>query len=174
MRAGRDLTVALAGAVVGLLAFGVPLAMLERAKRAPPIHDISTDTADPPPLVPVVPLRDGAPNSIEYAGESVAAQQHAAYPDIRPLWYGIRPSERTGARDAARRMGWAIDASVPADGRIEATDTTPWFGFKDDIVVRITPTASGSRVDVRSKSRVGRGDAGTNARRIRGFRERLS
>ncbi len=67
-----------------------------------------------------------------------------------------------GARDAAF-------------GRIEAVDATFWFGFRDDVVVRIAAApGGGSRVDVRSKSRVGRGDAGTNARRIRGFRERLS
>ncbi|HJR53568.1 MAG TPA: DUF1499 domain-containing protein, partial [Gemmatimonadota bacterium] len=59
-------------------------------------------------------------------------------------------------------------------GRIEATATTPWFGFKDDVVVRIRPEAGGSRVDVRSVSRVGRSDVGTNARRIEEYLEIVS
>ena len=61
----------------------------------------------------------------------------------------------------------------PEEGRIEATDTTRFFGFKDDIVVRIRPVNGGARVDVRSKSRVGLGDAGTNAKRVREFLERM-
>jgi uncharacterized protein (DUF1499 family) len=70
---------------------------------------------------------------------------------------------------AAKAMGWDIVASDPAGGRIEATDTTFWFGFKDDVVVRVTPQPAGSRVDVRSLSRVGGGDLGANAARIRAF-----
>jgi uncharacterized protein (DUF1499 family) len=70
-------------------------------------------------------------------------------------------------------MDWEVVGSDQSTGRIEATDTTPWFGFKDDIVVRITPWGSGTRVDVRSVSRVGRSDVGTNARRIRDFLDAL-
>jgi uncharacterized protein (DUF1499 family) len=70
-------------------------------------------------------------------------------------------------------MGWEIVDARPKDGRIEATDTTFWFGFKDDVVIRITPALDGSRVDVRSLSRVGRSDVGTNAKRIRAFLEKL-
>ena len=74
---------------------------------------------------------------------------------------------------AAEAMGWEIAKSDPKAGRIETVATTFWFGFKDDVVVRVTPAGSGSRVDVRSKSRVGRGDSGTNARRIQAYFERL-
>jgi uncharacterized protein (DUF1499 family) len=70
-------------------------------------------------------------------------------------------------------MGWTIVAAEPAAGRIEATATTRWLGFKDDVVVRIRPDAGGSRVDVRSVSRVGKSDLGTNARRIREYLGRL-
>jgi uncharacterized protein (DUF1499 family) len=66
-------------------------------------------------------------------------------------------------------MGWEVVAAVPAEERIEATATTFWFGFKDDIVVRITSADGGSRIDVRSVSRVGRGDVGTNAKRIKAY-----
>ncbi len=79
----------------------------------------------------------------------------------------------TKALAAAEAVGWEILKSDPKAGRIEAVATTFWFGFKDDVLVRVTPDGSGSRVDVRSKSRVGRGDSGTNARRIQAYFERL-
>ena len=72
-------------------------------------------------------------------------------------------------------MGWQIVDANREEGRIEATATTRWFGFKDDIVIRIVPTAAqGSRLDIRSVSRVGKSDAGTNACRIRAFRKKLT
>jgi uncharacterized protein (DUF1499 family) len=74
-----------------------------------------------------------------------------------------------GAVAAARRMGWTVVATVPAEGRLEATASTPWFGFVDDVVVRVTPAPQGTRVDVRSVSRVGRSDLGANAKRIRKY-----
>ena len=77
------------------------------------------------------------------------------------------------ARAAAGAMGWEIVAADPAAGRIEAVATTFWFGFKDDVSVRITPAEGASRIDIRSRSRVGRGDAGANARRIRAYLEEL-
>jgi uncharacterized protein (DUF1499 family) len=70
-------------------------------------------------------------------------------------------------------MDWKIDASNPGSGRIEATATTLWFGFKDDVVIRIQPDPSGSRLDIRSASRVGISDVGKNAARIRAFRKRM-
>ena len=73
----------------------------------------------------------------------------------------------------AQALGWEIVAAVPAEGRIEATDTTLLFGFKDDVVIRVTGDGPGSRVDVRSASRVGRSDFGTNARRVRAYLDRL-
>jgi uncharacterized protein (DUF1499 family) len=63
---------------------------------------------------------------------------------------------------------------VPAEGRIEATARTGWIGFRDDVVIRVTAGGEEALVDVRSKSRVGRGDAGMNARRIREFRAQLT
>ncbi|WP_404326387.1 DUF1499 domain-containing protein [Aerophototrophica crusticola] len=77
------------------------------------------------------------------------------------------------AEAAARDMGWDIVAVEPAEGRVEATATTAWFGFKDDVVVRVRPEGDGSRIDVRSKSRVGRSDLGANAARIRDYLARL-
>ena len=85
------------------------------------------------------------------------------------------PPERVfpAVEAAARSLGWEIVAVVPAEGRLEATATTSWFGFKDDVVVRVRAHGAGTRVDVRSLSRIGVGDLGTNAARVRAFLARL-
>jgi uncharacterized protein (DUF1499 family) len=160
--------------LAGLAAALVPWGWLRTAKRVPPIHDITTDTEHPPEFVAVLPLRAGAPNQAAYGGAEVAAAQHQAYPDVQPVTVNAPPAATFDrALAAARAMGWEIVAADTAAGRIEATATTRWFGFKDDVVVRITPEGSGSRMDVRSVSRVGRSDVGTNARRIREFVKRM-
>jgi uncharacterized protein (DUF1499 family) len=145
-------------------------ALAWKASRVPAIHDITTDPTNPPAFVAALRLREGALNPAEYGGPDVAAKQGAAYPDIVPLTLNLPPA---GAFDralaAVRTMGWDLVASDPAGGRIEATDTTFWFGFKDDVVVRVKPQENGSRVDVRSLSRVGGGDIGANAARIRKY-----
>lgn len=156
--------------VVGLITAWVPWNGYRTVRSLPLIHDISTDTANPPQFVDVVPLRADAPNPVDYAGEETARQQRESYPDIRPLELSLAAEEAFDrALQSAQELGWEIVAAMPQDGRIEATDTTRWFGFKDDVVIRVTPRASGSRVDIRSKSRVGRSDVGANATRIRNF-----
>jgi uncharacterized protein (DUF1499 family) len=159
-----------AALVIGLATAWVPWNGYRTVMSLPFIHDISTDTADPPAFVDVVPLRADAPNPVDYPGAEVAEQQREAYPDIRTLEFA-QPADATfgQALAAAESMGWAIVAAEADDGRIEATDTTLWFGFKDDIVIRVLPTAAGSKLDIRSKSRVGRSDVGKNAERIRAF-----
>ena len=153
----------------------VPYSFQQRARSVPPIHDITTDTDRPPEFVKVVALRAGAPNPPAYDGPKVAEQQRKAYPDIQPAVLAAGPEIAFArALSAAEAMGWDIVDAQPKDGRIEATATTFWFGFKDDVVVRITPAPSGSRIDVRSKSRVGRSDAGTNAQRVRAYLKRLN
>jgi uncharacterized protein (DUF1499 family) len=168
----RGLYRALAGLVIGAVVFGVPWGYLRTAQRVPPIHDITTDTADPPPFVAILPLRADAANPPDYGGEEVAAQQRAAYPAIQPVQAPL-PPERTFALALAtvEDQGWEIVAAVPAEGRIEATDTTLWWGFKDDVVIRVRSEGPGSRLDIRSKSRIGLGDFGTNAARIEAFLE---
>jgi uncharacterized protein (DUF1499 family) len=164
---------AIAGVVLGALLFGIPWAYT--AKRAAPINDITTDTANPPRYVDIAPLRANAPAKLDYGGEETAAIQKKAYPDIAPAMLSV-PREQAFERAlaAARSLGWTVVASVPAEGRIEATDSTLFMGFTDDIVVRVLAEGNGSRVDVRSHSRVGRGDFGTNAKRVRAFLKRLS
>jgi uncharacterized protein (DUF1499 family) len=175
MRSGRLTAFALIGAIAAAIAYAVPSSYRPGAD-IPGIHDITTDTSDPPQFVAVLPLRASAPNTTVYGGgpnetpETLAAAQHQAYPDIVPQRFDEPPATVFArAAAAARELGWEIVAEVPAEGRIEATDTTFWFRFKDDIVIRIRPTAAGAVLDARSVSRVGRGDAGKNAWRLRKF-----
>ena len=171
---GRALAVAAVLAALALGTVWVPWSWRRTAGEVPPIHDITTDTENPPPFVALSGRRTGATNPEEYGGPEVAAQQRAAYPDVAPLTLDEPPARALArAADAARELGWAIVAVDTAAGRLEATDRTRWFGFYDDVVVRVTPAGGGSRVDVRSLSRVGGSDVGTNARRIRAFLERL-
>ena len=166
---GTSLTLALG---MALLVMAGPAVFVQKVRSVPAIHDITTDLENPPRFVDVIPLRQAAKaaNPPEYAGPAVAAQQRRAYPDIVSLDLNLQPPEAfSKAAASARGMGWAIVAEIPAEGRLEATATTAWFGFKDDIVIRVAPTPSGSRIDVRSKSRVGRSDVGANAARIRAY-----
>jgi uncharacterized protein (DUF1499 family) len=164
-----------AGLIIAFLIVGVLWQWKQTALRVPPIHDITTDTENPPVFVAVLPLRADAPNPAAYGGPEIAAQQHKGYPELGPLTLHLPPAQAfEKAVAAARDMCWKIVDSNPAEGRIEATDTTFWFGFKDDIVVRIRATEGGSRIDVRSVSRVGRSDVGTNAKRIANYLRKVT
>ena len=160
---------------LGIAAAAPPAMMLAQDKSVPRIHDVTTDMADPPAFVALMEVRKKSPNGFAYGGEAIAAQQRQGYPELKPLVVKTGPRDTMQrAIDAARSLGWEVVASDAAAGRIEATDTTRWFGFKDDIVVRIRPEGEGSRVDVRSVSRVGLSDIGANARHIRSYLDKLS
>jgi uncharacterized protein (DUF1499 family) len=139
--------------------------------RYPPIDDITTDTANPPTFVAVVAARLAeGDNPATYGGVGIAQQQRRAYPDIAPLALAIPPARAfSHALDIAQRMGWTIIDGDPVTGRIEADDRSRWFGFTDDIVIRIAASGAGSKIDMRSSSRHGRGDFGVNAARIRAY-----
>jgi len=161
---------AIGALLLGAITVAIPWQSRRSAAGAPPIHDITTDTEDPPTFVAVAPLRANDPNPIEYGGAEIAQQQIAAYPEIRPVILDL-PQDRAFQRalDVATSRGWEIVAADAAAGRIEATDRTFWFGFRDDVVIRLTPVDGRTLVDVRSKSRVGRGDRGMNATRVREY-----
>lgn len=162
-----------AGWIALVLCVGMTLNNLlwfRQAQVSPAINDVSTDLENPPPFEAVLPLRVGAASSSSHAGEPAARLQRAAYPEIGPLFLEASVAEAlTLAERAARSLDWKVVALAPGEGRLEAVDTTPWFGLKGDVVVRITPADGGVVVDVRSKSRMEMADAGTNARRIRHF-----
>lgn len=168
-------TNALAAIVVCVGVLWLPLQWMQQASTLPAINDVTTDTADPPAFVAVLPRRASAPVPAAYPGGAIAQAQRDAYPDIVPLVVRMPPEEAFAkAAEIAQRAGWDVAVADRAAGRIEATETTVWFGFKDDIVVRIRPAPGGSRIDVRSTSRVGRSDLGMNAKRIRAFLGRLA
>lgn len=171
---GAGLPLAVAGVLIGLVVFGIPVRWVRMARSLPMIHDITTDTENPPTFIALLPRRADAPNPAKYGGPEIADQQREAYPEILPLRLNLPPDQAYNrALAAAHAMGWEIVEADSAAGRIEATDTTFWFGFKDDVVVRVTSEGGESRIDVRSLSRVGKSDVGTNARRISGYFRRL-
>lgn len=142
----------------------------------PPIHDITTDTAAPPQFVDVLALRGPGTNTVVYGTgpnmtpERLAELQTEAYPDIQPLVISASQEDVFNrALDAVQKLGWEVVAVAPDDGRIEATDTTFWFRFKDDVVIIVSETPEGAVVNARSVSRVGVSDVGKNAERLRRF-----
>ena len=164
---------ALAGSIAAGIAYYIPESHRPPA-GTPGIHDVSTDTVDPPEYVAVMPLRGQTSNTTVYGGSPNMTPQKLAelttkgFPDLKTRHYDAPPAQVfERALAAVRSLGWDLVAAVPEDGRIEATDTTFWFRFKDDVVIRIRPEGTGSMLDARSLSRIGGGDAGTNARRLR-------
>jgi uncharacterized protein (DUF1499 family) len=165
----RGVALPLLALVVGVGSLYPPVAFLKRARAVPPINDISTDTSNPPRYMTA---------TRPYPGAEFARQQRAAYPDIAPQVVAMPPRDAFArALAAAEAMGWEVVGRDAAAGTIEAVDTTKWFGFKDDVAIRVGAAGDGSpnlsRVDVRSKSRVGRSDLGTNAQRIRAYLQQL-
>jgi uncharacterized protein (DUF1499 family) len=139
---------------------------------AVPIHDISTDLDNPPAFIAALPARQAEQAaSAAYAGAALARQQQAAYPDIGPIVLAAAPAQAFAlALATARAMpGWTITASDPQAGRIEASQASFWFGFVDDVVIRVEAAGAGSRIDMRSLSRQGVGDLGVNAGRVRAY-----
>jgi uncharacterized protein DUF1499 len=168
------LVVLIAGGGVSVMILG----QVFTARNVPIMHDISTDTQNPPQFDKIVALRGENSNSIDYKSKMAPKErgseemipypemQASYYPDIKALDLELAPHACfVLAEETAGAQGWEV---VNADGQkriVEATDTTFWFGFKDDIVIRITGETT-CRVDVRSSSRVGMSDVGVNANRI--------
>lgn len=159
------------GVVFAVVLVLVPYLNWQKLRASPRLSDITTDMADPPAFVETGALREkaGARNSTAYSAEK-AALQRRHYPDIRPVLLAMPPDRAFRlALDVVRDMNWTVVSSDPASGRIEAYDTSTWFGFVDDVAIRVTGEGRLSRIDVRSSSRVGRRDAGVNADRVRRF-----
>lgn len=180
------------GVFVSLLAVIIPAAGLihaggvsKTAKTLPFIHDITTDTQNPPVFTDAVMserLATANVNTVDYIGKKdkrsgklVSVMQVKGYPDIRTLILEDEPDIAFGkALSAVKSLGWDMKSENADAGIIEATDTTFWYGFKDDVVIRIRPSeGGGSTLDIRSVSRVGGSDLGTNAKRIRAFTKKV-
>jgi uncharacterized protein (DUF1499 family) len=158
--------------ILGAVLVYVPWQYNRTRSTVPRIHDITTDTENPPEFVAALPAR-AAENAatVVYEGVELAKIQKAAYPDVAPLkvpWTTAKAFEQ--ALEVTKSMqGWTIISFDPSAGRIEASQASRWFRFVDDIVIRVTADGSGSRVDMRSLSRQGRSDFGVNAARIRAY-----
>jgi uncharacterized protein (DUF1499 family) len=199
----RGMGAALIAVLVPALAIGYGNYNRSQSAGVLPIHDVSTDAIDPPafgpqvmairsaenanPVVPpALPMRERAyfqrmvvvmpERAAAMADKSVADIVAAAYPDIRPIELAIPTGQAFAlAKLEAEARGWTVHAADAGRGALDATAETFWFGFKDDVAVRVrTGSAPDTAiVDVRSISRVGGGDMGANARRIRDFRDGL-
>ena len=169
-----DRTRALIWALPALPPVLLVTAILSTGGKYPPIHDITTDTGDPPRFDAGVHYRGEDANSIAIKPDVIEIQERF-YPDLSTIETDMSPDAAFArATEVAESMGWKIYNSDPANGRIEAETSSLWFGFTDDIVIRIGRGADGdTEVDLRSVSRVGRSDLGANAARIRSFSEKF-
>jgi uncharacterized protein (DUF1499 family) len=165
---------ALFAMVVGILLLGYPAYLGVKGYRLPPIADITTDPIDPPRFETIARVRTRDANPVAYAGLYAAELQHAAYPDVEPLFTDVNAQAAYDATMTVltKRRKWrVIDQRPPLSGRreghIEAVARTAIMGFPEDVVVRIRADGEGSRVDARSASRYGRYDFGANAARIK-------
>lgn len=170
----RLVLVGLIGVIGGGLIAYWPWQLQQNFRAPPPLYDITTDTSNPPRFVAGVEMRKGARLPLDYPA-NFATQQQQAYPDIKPAILKLEPPQAfERALRTARDMGWNVHAVVPEEGRIEAVARTLWFGFEDDVVIRVEAGEGGSRVDVRSTGRIGRRDGGTNARRVQEYLKKLT
>ena len=170
----RDLSAAKQKLYVALVISVAILALLGnqflKATSVPEIHNISTDVNDPPAFAAVVDLRGENSNPLAYDKTVLSERQLTAYPEVRTLNSDLNPADALArASDLLESMGLEIVNVDQASNIVEATATTFWFGFKDDVVVRIRAADDGSLVDMRSVSRIGQSDLGANAARIMTF-----
>ncbi|MBT5723059.1 MAG: DUF1499 domain-containing protein [Gammaproteobacteria bacterium] len=177
---GRNRNLVFVSMIMGLVPVGIIGPQMAAAGNVPPIHDITTDTANPPAFVAILPLRENAPNGYEYGvseawpAEKLGATTMEAYPGLKPIESDLSAADAVDRTEATLQgMGLEIVAVDKEAGLVEATATTFWFGFKDDMVVRIVANGEGSKIDLRSMSRVGQSDVGANAARISDFVERF-
>lgn len=166
---GPSRALGIAGLLLSILVAGFIFTLYRTAQTAPAIHDITTNTSEPPQFQAVLSHRSPTDNSAVY-DPAIIPEQLAAYPDIKPIFAGASPAEAFAlAEKAARALGWELVAVNPETGTIEATDRSLWFGLKNDIAIRVVKDGLVTRIDLRSASRVGTNDLGANANRIRRF-----
>jgi uncharacterized protein (DUF1499 family) len=164
---------AFAAIAIGMALLGYPAYLGYLATKLPMINDITTDPIDPPRFDMLARLRPRG--TVQYAGLYAAEQQRKAYPDIEPLVVAATPQVAYDMAMAVMlRRKWRVVVDRPPqggrrEGQIEAVARTPIMGFRDDVALRVRPDGEGARIDVRSASRYGRHDFGTNAARIRGL-----
>jgi uncharacterized protein (DUF1499 family) len=168
--ARRHAAVAMLGLLTGGAVAFFPWHASQLRSTTPPMHDITTDFANPPSFEFAAAMRAAEQGSPAAYPGAAAALQRQYYPDIAPTVLDM-PADRAFDRVMAviKAKSWTIVSADRAAGIVDAYDRSFWFGFTDDIAIRITAAANGSRVDIRSGARQGRGDFGVNAARVRAF-----
>ena len=172
----QDRSSILIGIAISVVILGLMANQFVTAGAVPPIHNISTDTDDPPQFATLVAVREAeGANPLAYNAAELADLQRGAYPFVEP-YISAEAADVTLNRVVGVLEGLGMDvANVDRDqGLVEATDETFWFGFKDDVAVRVRAANGGSIVDIRSVSRVGQSDLGKNAERIAAILNGLS
>jgi uncharacterized protein (DUF1499 family) len=168
----RGIALLIVALVLGATLVFVPGQYAWRRNTLPAIHDISTDTDNPPQFSAVLPARAAErARSLDDRRPQLAQLQKAAYPDLAPIMTAL-PTERAFAEALAVAQsmpGWTIVTADADAGRIEASEQSRWFRFTDDVVIRIVGDEAGTRIDMRSTSRQGSSDYGVNAQRIRAY-----
>ena len=167
---GGERVMALAGIVIGAAVFYVPWQFYHTVGQVPRIHDITTDTENPPAFsAAVMAARQAEHGDVRPYSQDVGRQQQAGYPDLAPLKTTVPPADafKRALAVVQAMPRTTVDDSDPAKGTIEASQRSLFMGFTDDFVLRVTPDGQGSRIDMRSESRQGRSDLGVNAKRIR-------
>jgi len=166
---------AMRGALLGVAILGLVAGAAGSARGLPRINDITTNPGDPPVFVHAGQLPGNEGRDLAYPGESFAAQQRAGYPDLATIRIEVAlPDAFQRSLTAAEALGWEVTYSDPPGGILEATQTSRIFRFVDDISVRLRADGAATLIDLRSKSRVGKGDLGANATRIRAFRDKIT
>ena len=171
--------------VITLCVIGGFAGLMNKAKSVPMIHDVSTDWTTPLTFSPaVITARGSDSNPVEadprgpgkdgVPGERVADLNAKACPEAKPIVLtSDAPDAFNKVKAALTAAGLTIVTEAPAQGRIEAVATSALYGFKDDVVARIAPTEGGTRIDLRSISRVGISDLGANCKRVTAIRAAL-
>ncbi|OYX13521.1 MAG: hypothetical protein B7Z15_07005 [Rhizobiales bacterium 32-66-8] len=176
----RGLGKAVGALAIALVVLAGPAAVLARGLMLPPLTDLSTDLTDPPRYRAMGFARPRDANPAAFPGETASILQRSAYPGIKPVDLDATPEEAFNTVLAlVQKRRWRILDAVPPrggirDGQIEAVATTPLLGARNDIVIRVRPTARGARIDVRSSSRYGIHDLGENAWRVSSLMADLS
>ena len=155
--------------IVALVLFVIPYQTRQEFRKLPTLADATTDFIDPPVFVDLVAARSqSARNPLEYRGGEAVALQKEHFPNLSSLEIQAPPEQVIErAKQVVTDMGLNIVGVHTEKGRLEATATTFWFGFRDDVVIRAQSQADGGTlVDVRSASRVGYLDGGVNAKRV--------
>jgi len=167
-----ELHLSIVALIILLIPLGVMGSQILKARGVPPIHDITTDTDNPPAFARAINLRGEGSNTLDYGtedlpAEKLAAMQRDAYPHIKTVQSEMVPDQVFDRMvEIVARNNHELINQDQQNGIIEAVSTSFWFGFKDDVVIRIRPSENGSSMDIRSVSRVGQSDLGANAARI--------